>query len=181
MRENSFLLHTGVIVRLGDSGEGGYSLLEMILAISISSLLALGVFSIFFETLQRGYSLSQRSEHYHQLTAGLEAAVAEIREADPDSVSLLEECETGWYSQIQFIKYGSDDQYWLYLNADGQLIRAVRRPGKDWGRTSIAENVAGLYINGIFLTTGILHYIELILQSERFSLELSTLVSPGFS
>ncbi|MCK4259800.1 MAG: type II secretion system protein [Halanaerobiales bacterium] len=161
------------------SYENAFTLLEVLIVITFMSILCIGVLDLFLENIQFVYLLDQRSENLFQLRAGLESMVKELQEADPHSIVLLEEnSEPLVFSQIQFLKYESLDLYWFYVNSSNSMIRAVKRPNKNWGRTTIAIGIEKIAL--IEIDSKKTLQITLEGGKNEAVLELKTIISPGF-
>ncbi len=168
------MLQFGIIPK--GKGSWGFTLLEILLVICVTGVLYIGFFNFFLESVNFFYGLNIRSEVIHQLRSGIESMAGELQKAHPASISLLE-LETGGYTQIQFYEYGSADQYWLYVNSSGSLIRAVRKPGLSWGRTVLAVDVDKLYLE---MTKSGLIQLELVNLKKGSRYALTTIISAGF-
>lgn len=159
----------------------GFTLLEVLLVITISSFLCIGFLSFFMDGMKLYHNLTSRSEVTHQLLTGIEAASESLQNADPSSIQFMGTVGEEGYSEVQFKKYHSPDLYWYYLNSEGKIIQAVKRPDEEWGRNSVAEGIDSLF----FSSNGNLSGVPLIcLRIRGWScghlLDFSTYISPGF-
>lgn len=156
----------------------GFTLLEVILVVSLTASIFLGVYSFFLSNLRFFYSLHERSEVWHQLRTGLEGIVSELQEADPETITLLQkDLQTNRYTQVQFSKFRSPDLYWFYLNTKDSLIRGLKRPTANWGRISLATTIHQLFFQRS--STGLIE-IQLVTRLKGKDLRLLTSVFPGF-
>lgn len=154
------------------------TLLEVILVISLSTVIFIGFYNFLLNNLYLWSDLKSRSEVLHQLRTGLAGIVAELQEADPETISLSKKDHlTDYYTQIQFSKLGSPDLYWFYLNSKASLIRGLKRPTTNWGRTSLATTIDQLLFQQS--EAGLIE-IKLGFSSPKKDLILRTTVFPGF-
>ena len=157
----------------------GLTLLEVVLVISLSAGIFFGLCNFFLSNLSLCYGLRERSEGLHQLRTGLAELVSEIQKADPETIRLLKkDLITGHYTQIQFSQLSSSDLYWFYLNSKNSLIRALKRPSANWGRTSLATTIDQLFFQQS--EAGLIQ-IKLVFQLTNKDLILRTAVFPGFN
>ncbi|AZR73569.1 hypothetical protein BBF96_09310 [Anoxybacter fermentans] len=173
------MLHTGVGFKNKDRFYPGFTILEVLLVVSLSGLLFSGFLSFFIASVQLFHSIGYRSEISHQIRMGIEFLISDLEDADPQTITLIEETDVPFtYTQIMFSKYGSSDLYWFYINSSKNLIRARKRPGKNWGRTTIASGIEYLYL---ISTDPKLIQIEMGSEVAGTTVNLKTSVSPGFS
>lgn len=159
----------------------GFTLLEVLLVVSLSCLLCIGFLSFILDGVKLYQHLSARSEVIHQLLTGLEAICGDLQKANPVSIQLMGNIGEGGYSQLQFTEYNSADLHWFYLNPEGKLIRAIQRPNEDWGRNSVAEGVEGLSFSKLGTAVGS-SLLRLEVRGNRGGLPIvfSTKIAPGF-
>ena len=147
-------------------------MIEVLLVILLTSVLCLGLYNLFLENLNVYSSLKESSANLHNLRTGMEYLVGELQQADPASIG-LSGSGFGKYDEIKFKKYGSDNLYYIYVNSSNKLIRGLKRPGKEWGYTSIASNIESLLF---YKHTSQL--LEIILEKDDICFK--TMVSAGF-
>ena len=126
--------------------EDGFTILEILLVGSLAALLCTGFLSLFVDEIRAFHDLNKRSESLHQVRTGLESLVNEIQDADYYSLQLLEPSAQGVYSEVRFMSTDSQDIYWYYVGDSYNLIRAIKHPGHDWGRNTVAEGIGFLRI-----------------------------------
>lgn len=160
--------------------ESAFTLFEVLLVLALSGLLCIGFLSFVVDGIALYYSLSIRSETVHQLLTGLEAVSAGLQRAEPATIRFMGELGGERYAQIQFQRQFSPDVYWFYCNPEGKLIQAVKRPGEEWGRNSLAEGVETLSFSGTAAGEFILLHLEVTGDFQGKPLGFSTVISPGF-
>ncbi len=172
------MLHIKSVNIFEQRSEKGFTLLEVILVISLVSLLSIGILNLFIESIEFIHNLGQRSETIAQVRTGIEAMVSDLQDADPQTIVLLENIDTVTFTQIQFSKYDSSDLYWFYINSSKKLIRAIKRPNKNWGRTTIATEIEEL----CFTNNSSFNTLQIILKggNDKTVFKLITCISPGF-
>lgn len=159
----------------------GFTILEVLLVAMLTSLLVLSCLGFFLEMFSVYHDLLQTSELTHQLRNGLDVIIREIQDADPQTIQVLLPAEEG-YMQIQFSKYDSPDLNKFYINSSNKLIKALKRPEKNWGYTAISEGVEDVFFIVSDFADIPNSWIRVIVKGriQNKSIELASIVSAGF-